>query len=341
MADGPALWGKPVRHAGPGVYVVELNDPVAAAPTDLAAIGKWLERVPDLRLDGERPTSRDLQQRLGRWWLPSQPVLLIGSTRRLGRGPGGRDREDRPRQPEARRIGVLAALPAVIRPAPRVVGGDRRAGGVRGRPARCVRRRRAGRGARHAPRSVGRAALGHPPLAVGRAQGHRDHQPAAARGPGTRTAADHPDRRSPSRGGRRGTRRGEAGSSPRAGTRRRAGGRGRRVRGPGIATQGPGADLPVSRRARADRDGARRARRPATRGHQAHRHRTRARRPQGERRVPRRTGGAGVPRGSHPVDRGEAQDRRRRRAHRARRAGRAGRPDPGRGRRRGNPACRW
>ena len=80
MADGPALWGKPVRHAGPGVYVVELNDPVAAAPTDLAAIGKWLERVPDLRLDGERPTSRDLQQRLGRWWLPSQPVLLIGST---------------------------------------------------------------------------------------------------------------------------------------------------------------------------------------------------------------------------------------------------------------------
>ena len=80
MADGPALWGKPVRHAGPGVYVVELNDPITAAPTDLAAIGKWLERVPDLRLDGERPTSRDLQQRLGRWWLPSQPVLLIGST---------------------------------------------------------------------------------------------------------------------------------------------------------------------------------------------------------------------------------------------------------------------
>jgi transcription elongation factor GreA len=80
MADGPALWGKPVRHGAPGVYIVELNAPSPSAPLDLAAIGKWLERVPDLRLDGERPTSRDLQHRLNAFWLPSQPVLFVGST---------------------------------------------------------------------------------------------------------------------------------------------------------------------------------------------------------------------------------------------------------------------
>lgn len=82
LADGPALWGKPVRHGGPGVFVVELQAPSPGAPLDLAAIGKWLERVPDLRLDGERPTSKDLQHRLNTFWLPSQPVLFVGSTER-------------------------------------------------------------------------------------------------------------------------------------------------------------------------------------------------------------------------------------------------------------------
>ncbi len=80
MADGPATWGRPVRHAASGVYVIELTAPQASAPLDLALLGKWLERVPDLRLDGARPVSKDLLQRLAAFWLPSQPVLFIGST---------------------------------------------------------------------------------------------------------------------------------------------------------------------------------------------------------------------------------------------------------------------
>ena len=80
MADGPAPWGRPLRHVGPGVFVVELAAPLAAAPLDLALVGKWLERVPDLRLDGERPVSKDLHHRLAAFWLPSQPILLIGSS---------------------------------------------------------------------------------------------------------------------------------------------------------------------------------------------------------------------------------------------------------------------
>jgi transcription elongation factor GreA len=80
LADGPVTWGRPVRQPGPGVYVVELPAPLSAAPLDLALIGKWLERVPDLRLDGERPSSRDLLARLAAFWLPAQRVLLIGSS---------------------------------------------------------------------------------------------------------------------------------------------------------------------------------------------------------------------------------------------------------------------
>jgi transcription elongation factor GreA len=87
MADGPAEWGRPLRYDGPGVFLVELPAPVVSPAMDLAPVGKWLERVPDLRLDGVRPTSRDLVERLRSFWLPSQPVLLIGST---DRSVGGR-----------------------------------------------------------------------------------------------------------------------------------------------------------------------------------------------------------------------------------------------------------
>jgi transcription elongation factor GreA len=80
MADGPVQWGRQVRHQAPGVFVVELQAPVPSAPLDLSLIGKWLEHVPDLRLDGARPVSKDLQLRLNRFWLPSQPVVFIGSS---------------------------------------------------------------------------------------------------------------------------------------------------------------------------------------------------------------------------------------------------------------------
>jgi transcription elongation factor GreA len=80
MADGPVQWGRPVRHGAPGVFLFELPVPAPSASMDLSLVGKWLERVPDLRLDGERPVSKELQARLNSFWLPSQPVLFIGST---------------------------------------------------------------------------------------------------------------------------------------------------------------------------------------------------------------------------------------------------------------------
>ena len=80
LADGPATWGRPAGSRGPGVYVVELPSPPTTAPIELTRVGKWLERVPGLRLDGARPTSKALATRLASFWLPDQPVLYVGST---------------------------------------------------------------------------------------------------------------------------------------------------------------------------------------------------------------------------------------------------------------------
>ena len=80
MGDGPVVWGRPVAARGPGVFVVELPTTRATAPLELTRIGKWLERVPDLRLDGERPTSRALAARMAAFWLPSTRVVYIGAT---------------------------------------------------------------------------------------------------------------------------------------------------------------------------------------------------------------------------------------------------------------------
>ncbi len=80
LADGPAPWGRPIAAQGPGVYVVELPSPPDNAPLELATVGKWLERATNLRLDGRRPTSRELRDRLASFWLPGQPVLFVGSS---------------------------------------------------------------------------------------------------------------------------------------------------------------------------------------------------------------------------------------------------------------------
>jgi transcription elongation factor GreA len=80
LADGPVPWGRPIPASGAGVFLVELPSPRASAPIELTRVGKWLERLDTLRLDGERPTSRVLAARLAAFWLPSQVVLYVGAT---------------------------------------------------------------------------------------------------------------------------------------------------------------------------------------------------------------------------------------------------------------------
>lgn len=80
LPDGPARWGRPLGASAGGVFVLELPEPLPAAPLDAAKVGKWLERVPDLLLDGRRPTTKELMARLAAFWLPEQQVLFVGST---------------------------------------------------------------------------------------------------------------------------------------------------------------------------------------------------------------------------------------------------------------------
>jgi transcription elongation factor GreA len=80
MPDGPAVLGRPTRAGFPGVYVVELGNSFGSAPIDMVRVGKWIERVPSLRLDDERPTSKQLAARLAAFWLPGQTVVFVGSS---------------------------------------------------------------------------------------------------------------------------------------------------------------------------------------------------------------------------------------------------------------------
>jgi transcription elongation factor GreA len=80
LADGPVVWGRPVGARRGGIFVVELPEPRTTAPIELTVVGKWLERVPDLQLDGRHPTSRALAARLAAFWIPSARVLYVGST---------------------------------------------------------------------------------------------------------------------------------------------------------------------------------------------------------------------------------------------------------------------
>jgi transcription elongation factor GreA len=80
MPDGPAVLGRPTGASSPGVYVVELGSAAGAAPIDLVRVGKWIERLPELRLDGERPTSKQLASRLAGFWLPTQTIVFVGSS---------------------------------------------------------------------------------------------------------------------------------------------------------------------------------------------------------------------------------------------------------------------
>lgn len=80
MADGPVTWGRPIPSAQPGIYVIEWPESRPDAPVDLSLVGKWLERLDGLRLEGRRPTSRELAARLHDFWLPGQTVLYVGMT---------------------------------------------------------------------------------------------------------------------------------------------------------------------------------------------------------------------------------------------------------------------
>ena len=80
LPDGPIVWGQSVPSRSPGIFLVEVPARTDEAPIDIVAVRDWLERVPGLMLDGERPTATQLAARLASFWIPEQTVVYVGRT---------------------------------------------------------------------------------------------------------------------------------------------------------------------------------------------------------------------------------------------------------------------
>lgn len=78
-------WGASVPLDSPGVYVVALTEDAHSlagalqdAPIDSRALERLLAARPELLLDGNRPSARQLAARLRALWLPEEVVLYVG-----------------------------------------------------------------------------------------------------------------------------------------------------------------------------------------------------------------------------------------------------------------------
>ena len=359
LPDGPLPWGRPVPGRSPGVFVVELPAPLPTAPIELTRVGKWLEHVPGLLLDGARPTSRALSARLASFWLPSQTVLYVGATgatisgrlAAMGRTTLG----DRRPYAGGHWLMTLRALPSsrVWWAATEAIeeyedallaafadGGP--GGGARGD---CGTRRSSCRSRTFdvRPESARRAAC------PGRCCPSRSNRQRRRRGSSSLPDGDAEGARGEPPEPRRRAPRATTVAVPRADVvtgRRRRESLGARSGAPaGGAADGharrSGRD-PDRRGRRAAAGRARRADRgEAARGHRPDPGRQGARRPQGERRLQLRARGAVVPRGARPGHRGAVAHR----GHRGRAGGRVRRgpgfPGRRRDRRRRPTPTRW
>ncbi len=80
LPDGPIVWGQALPSRSPGIFLVEVPIRSETAPIDIVAVREWLERVPGLRLDGERPSASQLVARMESFWLPDETVVYVGRT---------------------------------------------------------------------------------------------------------------------------------------------------------------------------------------------------------------------------------------------------------------------
>lgn len=89
-------WLSRSRDSYPGVYFVSLSkspdsiyDTIPTAPICKRAVQGWIDRVPELKIDGHSPNSpNEIARRLQEFWLPNENILYIGNSgsikRRIG-----------------------------------------------------------------------------------------------------------------------------------------------------------------------------------------------------------------------------------------------------------------
>jgi len=78
---GVVKWGKQVPCDSPGIYVITLDSLLDAAPISFDIVKNWINYVPLLKLDREKPTTIQLTERLKRFWYPDEYILYIGQSK--------------------------------------------------------------------------------------------------------------------------------------------------------------------------------------------------------------------------------------------------------------------
>ena len=80
-------WGEKFACQEIGIYIVSTcsdssknENLYSSAPIDDKMLAFWLNKVPGMKLDGNRPSVQELKQRLADFWLPKENIVYIGQT---------------------------------------------------------------------------------------------------------------------------------------------------------------------------------------------------------------------------------------------------------------------
>jgi hypothetical protein len=93
--NGKVDWGERPKTEEQGVYIVSMSEdpnkivnPYKEAPIDIVKIEEWLKLCKSLTLNGKRPTSKDLADRISKYWFSDETILYIGKAPRRNSGTG-------------------------------------------------------------------------------------------------------------------------------------------------------------------------------------------------------------------------------------------------------------
>ena len=81
---GQVKWNEKVNCGLPGVYCVSISsiedvlETIEEYPASPNKIGEWIEYVPNMKIDGNKPTVEAMAERLNKFWLPKETILYIG-----------------------------------------------------------------------------------------------------------------------------------------------------------------------------------------------------------------------------------------------------------------------
>lgn len=81
---GQVKWNEKINCSLPGVYCVAISskedvlETIEEYPVSVNKIEEWIEYVPNMKIDWNKPTVEAVVERLNKFWLPKETILYIG-----------------------------------------------------------------------------------------------------------------------------------------------------------------------------------------------------------------------------------------------------------------------